>query len=215
MSNLINRIKNIVMTDLHEALEKKEKQNPIGLLNQYLRDCERETDKVRKLLERQRQLQDQFGKEYHLAAEMTEKRKRQAEIAKQAGEDQLFSFAVLEQSQYEERAARLKASMSEVSAQLSELEQKYEEMQHKLKDMHIRRLELMGKENATRARRRMDLVIDSERYADKPGSRFSDIETYLERLEQEADQSYLRSTIDSRIDQLEKERKKQETHTLS
>ncbi|WP_071458523.1 PspA/IM30 family protein [Bacillus massilinigeriensis] len=215
MNNFINRMKNIVMADLHEALEKKEKQNPIGLLNQYLRDCERETDKVKKLIERHRQLHVQFEKELKLAANMAEKRKRQADIAAAAGEAQLQSFATLEQAQYEQRTERLRASLSEVKAQISELEQKYEEMKHKLKDMHIRRLELMGKENATKANRRMDMVIHTDKYEETAGSRFAEIDEYLERLEQEADRNYMHSTIDSRIAQLEKEQKNQETHTIS
>ncbi|HJV32373.1 MAG TPA: PspA/IM30 family protein, partial [Bacillales bacterium] len=53
MTNLFTRIKNSITADLHEALDHKEKQNPIALLNQYLRQCEMETEKVRKLLERQ------------------------------------------------------------------------------------------------------------------------------------------------------------------
>ena len=43
--------------------------------------------------------------------------------------------------------------MVQSDKQLVELEQKYEEMKDKLKkDMNIRRLELMGRENVTRAK---------------------------------------------------------------
>ena len=55
MANLFSRIKNTVLADLHEALDHKEQKNPIALLNQYLRECEQETEKVRKLLEKQYQ----------------------------------------------------------------------------------------------------------------------------------------------------------------
>ncbi len=214
MANLLTRIKNTVMADLHEALDQKERKNPIALLNQYLRECEAETEKVRKLLERQGQLKEQFTREYHQAIEMAEKRKQQSEIAVRAGEAELQQFVAQEQSQYEERAARLKEAMGNAGKQQLELERKYEEMKHKLKDMHIRRLELMGRENVTRANYRMDQVLDNNAYSDKAYSRFTEMETYLDHLEEKVNRSYYRDTIEGRIAQLEKEYKNKETHTI-
>jgi lia operon protein LiaH len=214
MANLLTRIKNTVMADLHEALDQKEKKNPITLLNQYLRECEGETEKVRKLLERQGQLKDQFTREHHEALEMAEKRKYQSEIAMRAGENELQAFASQEQAQYEERAVRLKEAMENAGKQQLELERKYEDMKHKLKDMHIRRMELMGRENVTRAHHRMDQVLDNNAYSDKAYSRFTEMETYLDNLEQKVNSSYYRNTIDGRIAQLEKEFKSKETHSI-
>lgn len=214
MANLLTRIKNTVMADLHEALDQKEKKNPIALLNQYLRECENETEKVRKLLERQGQLKEQFAREHQQALEMAEKRKYQAEVAMRAGENDLQEFAQQEQAQYEERAARLKEAQENGVKQQIELERKYEEMKHKLKDMHIRRLELMGRENVTRAHHRMDQVLDNGAYSDKAYSRFTEMEVYLDQLEEKVNSTYNRNTIDSRIAQLEKEFKNKETHTI-
>ncbi|WP_102261391.1 PspA/IM30 family protein [Mesobacillus jeotgali] len=214
MANLLTRIKNTVMADLHEALDQKEKKNPIALLNQYLRECENETEKVRKLLERQGQLKEQFAREHHQALEMAEKRKYQSEVAMRAGESDLQEFAAQEQTQYEERAARLKEAMENAVKQQLELERKYEEMNHKLKDMHIRRLELMGRENVTRANYRMDQVLENNSKSDKAYSRFSEMETYLDHLEEKVNNNYNRNTIDSRIAQLEKEFKNKESHTI-
>jgi lia operon protein LiaH len=214
MANLLTRIKNTVMADLHEALDQKEKKNPIALLNQYLRECEAETEKVRKLLERQGQLKEQFAREHHHALEMAEKRKYQSEVAMRAGETDLQEFAAQEQAQYEERAVRLKEAMELAVKQQHELERKYEEMNHKLKDMHIRRLELMGRENVTRANYRMDQVLENNSDSGKAYSRFTEMETYLDHLEEKVNSTYNRNTIDSRIAQLEKEFKNKESHTI-
>ncbi|WP_313799893.1 PspA/IM30 family protein [Cytobacillus sp.] len=215
MANLFTRIKNTVLADLNEVLDQKEKKNPIALLNQYLRECEAETEKVRKLLERQYQLKEEFTREYNHAHEVASKRKRQAEIATKAGETELYVFAANEQAQYEERASRLKATLDQTVQQLAELERKYEEMKHKLKDMHIRRMELMGRENVTRANNRMNKVLDNHSYSNESVSRFQEIESYLDRLEHQVNSSYYRNTIDARIAQLEKEMKKEETHSIS
>ncbi|MFC3884539.1 PspA/IM30 family protein [Bacillus songklensis] len=214
MSNLFTRIKNSIAADFHDMLDQKEQKNPIALLNQYLRQCEHETEKVRKLVERQYLLKEEFTREYRNANEMAQKRKHQAEIASQAGETELYQFAVNEQAQYEERAAKLNDLLQKAMQQLEELERKYEEMKHKLKDMHIRRMELMGRENVARAHHRMNQVIDTNGYT-QPFARFDDMEAYLDRLEHQVNSSYHRSTIDGRIAQLEKQLNKEEARTIS
>jgi lia operon protein LiaH len=219
MANLFSRIKNVVLADLHGVLDQKEQKNPIALLNQYLRECEQETEKVRQLVERQYRLKDEFTREYNQAVELAAKRKHQAEIASQAGEAELHQFALNEQQQYEERVARLKELVAQSNGQLTDLEQKYEEMKHKLKDMNIRRLELMGRENVTRAQHKMNQVLDNQTYSNQSYSRFQDIESYLDRLEQQVNSSYYRNTIDSKIAQLEKQHqpvniKKEETSSI-
>jgi lia operon protein LiaH len=215
MSNLLTRIKNVIMADLHDILEQKERQNPIALLNEYLRQCEQEVEKVRKLVERQHLLKEELAREHHHAQELAEKRKHQAQIASQAGETELYQFAIQEQMKYEERASRLKQSLEQALHQLEELERKYEEMKHKLKDMQIKRMELMGRENVARAYYRINKVLEQDQYENKPFSRFAEIEQYLEQLEQKVSSAYYSSTIDARIAQLEKELKKQETHSNS
>ncbi len=215
MTNLLTRFKNTILADLHEALDHKEQKNPIALLNQYLRECEQETEKVRKLLERQYRLKEEFSREYNQAAELAEKRKNQADIAITAGEMELHMFAMNEQHQYEERKMKLQVIMEEANQQLVELEQRYEEMKHKLKDMHIRRLELMGRENVTRAQSKMNTVLDNQTYSSKSYSRFQEIETYLDRLQQQVDSSFHRNTIDARIAALEKQNNLKEDQTSS
>lgn len=205
MTHLLTRIKDTILADLNAALDQKETQNPIALLNQYLRQCEQETEKVGKLVERQSRLKDEFTKEYNEALALAEKRKHQAEITSKAGETELSQFASAEHQHYSERAERLRASLAQVTEQVSDLERKYQEMKHKLKDMQLRRLELMGRENVTRANQQINQVLQTNPYANQAYSKFQDIETYLDRLEQKVNDSYYRNTIDARIAQLEKE----------
>ncbi|WP_316570101.1 PspA/IM30 family protein [Neobacillus sp. YIM B06451] len=208
MANLFTKLKNTVMADLHEALDQKERKNPIAMLNEYLRQCEKETEKVRKLVERQHALKEEFNREYNLAKDMAAKRKHQADVASQAGELDLQEFASREYLQYSERAARLEEAIAHATRQHNELEAKYEEMKHKLKDMNIRRLELMGRENMSRANHRISQVVESGEL--KSETRFREIETYLDTVEHEANNNYMRSTIDARIAQLERQLKEQE-----
>ncbi|BDG49202.1 PspA/IM30 family protein [Parageobacillus sp. KH3-4] len=214
MADLLTRIKNIIMADLHEMIDQKEKKNPIALLNEYLRQCEKEVEKVRHLLERQHLLKTELMREYNQAKELADKRKYQAQIASQAGENELYEFAVLEQTKYEERAARIQELLQQATNELEQLERKYEEMKHKLKDMHIRRMQLMGRENVARAHYRMDKVLQAG-WNDAAYSRFHEMEQYLERLEQNVKANYYASTIDARIAQLEKKLETEKTNSIS
>ncbi|MDQ0230812.1 PspA/IM30 family protein [Metabacillus malikii] len=215
MANIFTRIKDSIAADLHEAIDNKEQKNPISVLNHYLRQCENETEKVRKLVERQYLLKEEFSREYNEASQLAEKRKHQADIAQKAGEAELYEFALKEQAYYEERVTRLHDSLQQTTRQLEELEQKYEEMKHKLKDMHIKRLELMGRENIARAHYRMNKVVENNNYSTKSFSKFNEMESYLDRLEHQVNSTYHRNTIDTRIAQLEKQLKKEETSTIS
>lgn len=203
MANIFTRIKDTISADLHDLLDKKEQKNPIASLNHYLRQSEQETEKVRKLIKRQYRLKDEFTKEFHQAQDMADKRVKQATIAEKANEEQMHAFAVKEHEEYQHRADRMKQSREEAVQQLELLEQKYEEMKHKLKDMHLRRMELMGRENIARASHQMNRVLHDT--ADKPYARFSEMERYIEGLEYKVNSAYYRSTFDSKIAQLEKE----------
>jgi len=87
-------------------------------------------------------------------------------------------------------------------------------MKHKLKDMHLRRMELMGRENVTRANLRINQVLDAHSDSDQSYLRFKEIENYLDRLEHQVNSSFYRNTIDARIAQLEKEMKLEESKSI-
>lgn len=207
-TNIFTRMMDSISADLHHMMDKKEEKNPIAALNQYLRQSEQEKEKVRKLIERQYKLKDEFSREYLKAQDLADKRLKQMEIAEKAGEANLYEFALSEHEEYQARAERLKASRQEATEQLESLEQKYEEMKHRLKDMHMRRMELMGRENIAKANHQINRVIED--VSDKPFSKFEEIEQYIENLEYKVNSAFYKSTFDSKIAKLEKEMQNKE-----
>lgn len=205
------RLKNVVEADLHELIDHKEQKNPITMLNHYLRQCEKEVEKAKVLVDRHNTLKTQYEKEWQEAMKMAGRRRRQAEIAKEASEEELFEYAVFEEQKYKERASRLFTLKEQAEKELEQLEQKYEQMKHKLKDMHVKKLELMGRENSTRAHYRMNRVLEGETYTEKAFSRFDEMERYLNELEQKVKARHMENTFDFKIAQLEKELKTKET----
>ncbi len=209
MANIFSRIKDTISADIHGMLDEKEEQNPMAKLNQYLRESEKETEKVRKLVERQYRLKEEFTREYHQAKEMADKRKKQSDVAQKAGEESMYQFAIQEYEEYQARADRMDQMRQQASEQLESLEQKYEEMKHRLKDMRLKRMELMGRENIARAHNRINHVMDQS--AETPYSKFSELDQYMQNIEHKVNSAYYRNTFDSKIEQLEKRMKEQES----
>lgn len=208
MANIFTRIKDSISADLHQMMDEKEHKSPMAALNQYLRQSEQEKEKVRKLVERQYRLKDEFTREYHKAQDFADKRLGQANIAEKAGENEMQSFAVKEYEEYQARANHMETCREEAVQQLESLEQKYEEMKHKLKNMHLKRMEMMGRENIAHANQQINRVI--EETSEKPFSRFDEMEQYIENLEHKVNTAFYRNTFDSKIANLEKEMKKEE-----
>lgn len=208
MNSLWNRFKYSVQADLHTVLDKKESKNPIAMLNQYIREAEKQTESIGKLLERQSKLKTELQKELAEAEKMSEKRRSQLELAQTAGEEDLIAFAEEEIAAYDTRAAELSESVMETAYELISLERKFEEMKHKVKDMKVRQLLLMGKENVTRAHHRMDQIISPEN-ADSKMASVGDMKKYIENLGGKIEREYETSSMDRRLETLEKESAKE------
>ena len=203
MSNVFTRIKDTISADVHQLLDKKEEKNPIAALNNYLRQSEAEKEKVKKLLQRHYKLKEEFTKEYHHAEELAMKRKSQAEIAKQANEEELYQYAMKEFEEYDCRAERMKTSRENAVIQIEQLEKKYKEMCHKLKDMQLRRMELMGRENIVRTHSQINQVLHGN--GEESYNRFQELESFIDHIEKQVNHAYYESTFDERIAALERD----------
>ena len=203
MASLLKRLQYSIEADLHKLFDKKEEKNPIAMLNQYIREAEKQTEQTGKWLERQGKLKQQLEKELAETLQMVEKRQHQVELATASGEEDLISFAQAEVNAYTERATTLRNSIQETTDELFGLERKYEEMKHKVKDMKVRQLQLMGKENVTRAHHQMDRILQPEQKQKNFGT-FQEMEGYIERLGQKIEKEHEVTSMEQRLELLEK-----------
>lgn len=203
MSSLLNRLKYSIEADLHKLFDRKEEKNPIAMLNQYIREAEKQTEQTGKWLERQGNLKQELEKELAETMQMADKRKNQVELATTSNEQDLAAFALAEVKAYEERATVLQNSIHQTTEELFGLERKYEEMKHKIKDMKVRQLQLMGKENVTRAHHQMDRILQPEQKEKNFGT-FEDMEQYIERLGQKIEKEHEITSMEQRLEMLEK-----------
>ncbi|WP_163580413.1 PspA/IM30 family protein [Gracilibacillus saliphilus] len=203
MSNLFTRIKDSVMADLHEAMDRKEEKNPIAHVNQYIRECEQEVKKIKRLVEKQYEIKQDIAKELNHAKMMVEKRKRQVQLADEMQEAELRTEAQTELEQFEARVAHLNEMSDKSVKDLETLETKYVQMKQKLKDLYVKRLELRSRENVARTKQGMNKVLETE-LVSKSASKFAELESYIERIEQRVQSDYRLHTLDARFQELEK-----------
>ncbi|MFD1029921.1 PspA/IM30 family protein [Metaplanococcus flavidus] len=203
MTTLWQRLKFAAATDMDAILDKKEEKNPLGLLNKYIQEAEKETEKAGQWLERQTTLGSKLEKELEEAQSFLEKRQAQADLARTAGENDLSAFADQEVAAYTFQVDELHRALEENKEESVVLEQRYEEMKHKVKDMKIRQLQLMGKENSTRAHYQMDKILNPELVAERIGS-YDDMASYIKSLGNKVEERHERSTMERRLEALEK-----------
>lgn len=203
MTTLWERLKFAVTTDVDAIVAKKEEKNPLALLNRYITEAENQTTATGKWVERQAQLNDKLEKELAEASAMFDKRQSQSDLAQTSGEEDLADFAAMEVQTYAARVTTLQNNLDENIAELTGLEHRYEEMKHKVKDMKVKQLQLMGKENATRAHYQMDKLLSPELVAERIGS-FEDMTSYITTLGTKVEERHERSAMERRLESLEK-----------
>jgi len=203
MTSLLRRLKYSVEADLNKLFDKKEEKNPIAMLNQYIREAEKQTEQTGKWLERQGKLKQELEKELETTHQMMEKRNNQLDLANASDEQDLIAYAQAEVNAYSERANVLTASISQTTEELVGLERKFEEMKHKVKDMKVRQLQLMGKENVTRAHQQMDRMLQPEQKEKNFGT-FQEMENYIDRLGQKIEKEHEVTSMEQRLAMLEK-----------
>lgn len=200
MKNLLTKFKYTIQADLHDLFDKKVEKNPIKMLNQYIREAEKQTEETGKLLQRQGQLKKELELQLAQTVEMLEKRETQLILAQATDEAELVAFAQDEVAAYTARKQALLTSIDAANTEYFSLERKFETMKHKIKDMKVRQLQLMSKENVVRANHQMDKVI-----TDNNADNFDELSNYIDELSHNIERKYEITTFEARLAQLEKE----------
>lgn len=202
MVNIFKRFMYSIEAEVHNLLDKQERKNPVAMLNQYVRDAEKQVSKTGELLTRQGQLQQKLQTELQQTQQMLEKRQQQMYLAQASEEQDLIIFAEQEVAAYTARKEALEQAIASATAEYFAMECKYEEMKHKIKDMKVRQLQLMGRENVTRAHYKMDDVLQNK--ASSAAASFDEVETYIDGLAFNIDRNFQATSFEHRLAQLEK-----------
>ncbi|KGR85817.1 PspA/IM30 family protein [Lysinibacillus odysseyi] len=200
--NLLQRFINTAEAKLHEMFDSAERKNPISMLNQYVRQAEKETEKVGSLVVRQADLKHKIATELSQVEKKLQKRTEQLQLAQQSEEKDLIDFTLSEVEAYKTRVDLLEQSLAEATAEHANLERQFEQMKHRLQDMKVRQLQLMSKENVAHAHYRLEEA--SSKQADLHANKFGEATEYIERISLKLKNDYEITTFEQRLAALER-----------
>ena len=159
----LKRIRDMFVASVNEGLDKLE--NPRVMLNQYVRDMESDIAKAKHTIVKQQTIEHSFKGKVEEAEKLAVKRRNQAQLAFDAGEEDLAKKALSEMKYFEEKAAEYKDAHQHAKKQLAELKEQLETLEIKLRDVKDRKHALIARANAVKAKEHMNASfnkIDSE-----------------------------------------------------
>jgi len=180
---IFKRVKTIVMADLHELMDKVE--DPISLLNQYMRELDEQVDKAKQTLGQQLYLEKRQELLVNETSTVVDKRKRQAELAVEKGDDTIARIALQEKLQQE---AKLKLYVDQLAAmkqQTSSLREQIDVLLEKYNELSNKRLVLISRAHAAKAQQQLQAAIASFS-TDNAMKGFTRAEDYVQQLEAQA-----------------------------
>ncbi|MFN2744217.1 MULTISPECIES: stress responsive protein LiaH [Bacillus] len=157
------RIRDMFVATVNEGLDKME--NPRVMLNQYVRDMESDIAKAKHTIVKQQTIEQSFKGKYEEAEKLTVKRKNQAQLAFDAGEEELAKKALSEMKYFEAKTAEYQEAHQHAKKQLAELKEQLKTLEVKLRDIKDRKHALIARANAVKAKEHMNASfnkIDSE-----------------------------------------------------
>ncbi|EOP74198.1 MULTISPECIES: PspA/IM30 family protein [Bacillus cereus group] len=179
---ILKRIKNIVVADVHQTLDKIE--NPVSMLKQYLRETEQQITKAEKALSHQYYLEKKYEALISETDALIAKRTRQAELAVSREEDQMAQLALQEKIVNEKKAELYRQQYEITKEQTAMLYEQIDKLQKKYGELQYKELVLVSRLNAAQAIKESNRAIDSF-HTESTAKGFARIESYVQKLEAE------------------------------
>ncbi|MGW6192489.1 PspA/IM30 family protein [Bacillus cereus] len=179
---ILKRIKNIVVADVHQTLDKIEK--PVSMLKQYLRETEQQITKAEKALSHQYYLEKKYEALISETDALIAKRTRQAELAVSREEDQMAQLALQEKIVNEKKAELYRKQYEITKEQTATIYEQIDKLQKKYGELQYKELVLVSRLNAAQAIKESNRAIDSF-HTESTAKGFARIESYVQKLEAE------------------------------
>ncbi|HEX7064028.1 MAG TPA: PspA/IM30 family protein [Bacillales bacterium] len=160
---VLKRIGDMISATINEGLDQVE--NPRVMLNQYLRDMESEVAKAKHAIVKQRSLEQSFRRRMEEVQGLAAKRKNQAQLAFDAGEEDLARKALADMKGYEAKAEQYRELTEKAAEQVRELQDQLGELEERFQALKDKKHALIARANAVRAKEHMQASmnrVDSE-----------------------------------------------------
>ncbi|KEQ23699.1 PspA/IM30 family protein [Paenibacillus tyrfis] len=142
---IFKRLRDMTMASINDLLDKAE--DPVKMLNQFLRDMEEDILEAESAVAKQIAIEKKFKQQYEEAQEMVQKREEQALKALESGNEDLARRALQDKKEHQLRFDEMKqqydtakANADRLRNQLSEMKDEFSKMKNK-KDILVARAE--------------------------------------------------------------------------
>ncbi|UYZ12975.1 PspA/IM30 family protein [Brevibacillus sp. WF146] len=183
---ILKRLRDLTVASVNDVLDSME--DPVVMLNQYMRDMEVEIGQVEVAVARQVALEKKFRQQWEEALALVEKRDRQVKLALTEGEDELARRALADKKQYEARAQEYEALYQSASEAAQKMREKLAELKEEFYKMRAKKYTLMARAQVAKTQKQVNQAIVG--MGSETASRgFARMEEKVMRMEAEADLS--------------------------
>lgn len=146
---IFKRVRDITVASIHEMLDKVE--DPVAMLNQYLRDLEGEISKAELAVSRQVAIEKKWKALVDEFEQRVTKRERQAELAIDHGEEKIARQAIEDKQFAEKKVEEYQALYEKTKEQVAFLLEQLKELKDKYYELRNKRSHLISRANVAKA----------------------------------------------------------------